>query len=63
MPVVVGRAMRNETPVFIGEMRHVEFSPYWNVPPSILHNELLPRIAEESFLSPARRHGNRANRA
>ena len=47
MPVVVGRAMRNETPVFIGEMRYVEFSPYWNVPPSILHNELLPRIAED----------------
>jgi murein L,D-transpeptidase YcbB/YkuD len=47
MAVVVGRAMRNETPVFIGEMRYVEFSPYWNVPPSILRNELLPRIARD----------------
>jgi len=44
MPVVVGRAMRTETPVFLGEMRFVEFSPYWNVPPSILRNELLPRL-------------------
>ena len=47
MPVVVGRAMRNETPVFIGEMRYVEFSPYWNVPPSILRNELLPRLDKD----------------
>jgi murein L,D-transpeptidase YcbB/YkuD len=47
MPVVVGRAMRSETPVFIGEMRYVEFSPYWNVPSSILRNELLPRLARD----------------
>jgi murein L,D-transpeptidase YcbB/YkuD len=47
MPVVVGRAMRTETPVFIGEMRYVEFSPYWNVPPNILRNELLPRLATD----------------
>jgi murein L,D-transpeptidase YcbB/YkuD len=45
MPVVVGQALRHETPVFIGEMRHLEFSPYWNVPRSILVNELLPRLA------------------
>ncbi len=47
MPVIVGRAMRTETPVFIGEMRYVEFSPYWNVPPSILRNELLPRLEKD----------------
>jgi murein L,D-transpeptidase YcbB/YkuD len=47
MPVVVGRAMRSETPVFIGDMRYVEFSPYWNVPSGILRDELLPRIAED----------------
>ena len=47
MPVVVGRAVRTETPVFIGEMRFVEFSPYWNVPPSILRNELLPLLARD----------------
>ncbi len=47
MAVVVGRAMRTETPVFIGEMRFVEFSPYWNVPPSILRNELLPLLARD----------------
>jgi murein L,D-transpeptidase YcbB/YkuD len=47
MPVVVGRAMRSETPVFIGEMRYVEFSPFWNVPRGILRNELLPRLASD----------------
>jgi L,D-transpeptidase YcbB len=47
MPVVAGRAMRNETPVFIGEMRYLEFSPYWNVPTSILRNEVLPQLIRD----------------
>lgn len=47
MPVVVGKAMRSETPVFIGEMRYVEFSPYWNVPTGILRNEILPRLTRD----------------
>ena len=47
MPVIVGQAVRNETPVFVGMMRAVEFSPYWNVPRNILHNELLPRLARD----------------
>jgi murein L,D-transpeptidase YcbB/YkuD len=47
MPIVAGRAMRTETPVFIGAMRYVEFSPYWNVPPGILRNEILPQLARD----------------
>jgi L,D-transpeptidase YcbB len=47
MPVVVGKAVRNETPVFIGTMRYVEFSPYWNVPTSILRDEILPDLAKD----------------
>lgn len=47
MAVIVGKAMRTPTPVFIGAMRHVEFNPYWNVPPSILHNELLAHVARD----------------
>jgi len=50
MPVIVGKAMRNETPVFIGTMRLVEFSPYWNVPRSILRNELLPQLMRDRSL-------------
>lgn len=46
-PVIVGRAMRTETPVFIGAMRYVEFGPYWNVPRSIARNELLPCLTRD----------------
>ncbi len=48
MAVIVGRAFATETPVFIGEMRHLEFSPYWNVPPGILRHELLPALAKDA---------------
>ena len=47
MPVIVGKAVQHETPIFIGEMRAVEFSPYWNVPRNILRNETLPRLARD----------------
>jgi murein L,D-transpeptidase YcbB/YkuD len=45
MPVIVGRIFpRNRTPVFISEMRFVVFRPYWDVPPSIVQNEMLAPI-------------------
>jgi len=44
MPVVVGRAVRTETPVFSREMTYVVFRPYWNVPPSIVRGEIVPAI-------------------
>lgn len=44
MNVIVGRALRNQTPIFDEEMREVVFRPYWNVPRSILVNEVLPAI-------------------
>ena len=47
MPVVVGRAMRTQTPVLYEEMKYVVFWPYWNVPPSILRGELIPKIAKD----------------
>lgn len=48
MEVIVGRATAAlQTPVFIGEMRSIEFSPYWNVPPSILEKELMPILARD----------------
>jgi L,D-transpeptidase YcbB len=42
--VVVGTAANN-TVIFSGTLKHVVFSPYWNVPSSILKNEILPAIA------------------
>jgi murein L,D-transpeptidase YcbB/YkuD len=47
MPVIVGKAMRGETPVFIGDMNRVEFSPYWNAPAAIARDELAPQLARD----------------
>lgn len=47
MDVIVGRALRTQTPVFADEMRYLVFRPYWNVPRSITRNETLPAIARD----------------
>lgn len=47
MGVVVGRALKTQTPVLAEQMRQVIFRPYWNVPRSIALNELLPELAED----------------
>jgi murein L,D-transpeptidase YcbB/YkuD len=44
MRVVVGKAAGHQTPVFEGDMRHVVFRPYWNVPPSIQKTELASKL-------------------
>jgi L,D-transpeptidase YcbB len=44
MRVVVGRALRTQTPVFVQDMRYVVFRPYWNVPVSIARHEILPAL-------------------
>lgn len=44
MDAIVGRALSRQTPVFVGEMREVIFRPYWNVPTSILRQEVLPKL-------------------
>lgn len=48
MKIIVGSA-RNETPtpLFVEEMRYIEFRPYWNVPPSIARKELVPRLRRD----------------
>ena len=43
MNVVVG-STQNSTVIFTGKLKHVVFSPYWNVPPSIVNKEVLPGI-------------------
>ena len=48
MPVIVGGAVsEKKTPVFIGDMRYLEFSPYWNVPPNIQKNEIVPKLKKD----------------
>ncbi|RYZ26655.1 MAG: hypothetical protein EOO10_14970 [Chitinophagaceae bacterium] len=41
--VVVG-SEKNQTAIFNDELTHVVFSPYWNVPQSIVQNEILPAV-------------------
>lgn len=43
--VVVGKIL-NKTVIFSAPMKYIVFSPYWNVPTSILKNEILPGIAK-----------------
>jgi len=44
MNVVVGKEGHNTT-MFSGDLNQVVFSPYWNVPPSIVSKEILPKLA------------------
>jgi murein L,D-transpeptidase YcbB/YkuD len=49
--VVVGTTANN-TVIFTGNLRHIVFSPYWNVPSSILKKEIQPAIARnKNYLS------------
>ncbi|WP_164730374.1 L,D-transpeptidase family protein [Pelagibacterium montanilacus] len=41
--VIVGNQTR-QTPVFSDEIRHVVTNPYWNVPPTIMREDVMPRV-------------------
>jgi murein L,D-transpeptidase YcbB/YkuD len=45
--VVVGKAI-HKTVVFSGDLKYVVFRPYWNVPRSIVVNEILPDMRKNS---------------
>ena len=47
MRVVVGKALKNQTPVLMAQMKYIEFSPYWNVPPKILKDEIMPKLGRK----------------
>ena len=46
MAVVVGDEGW-ETPVFADRIQYLEVNPYWNVPPSILREEILPAVQRD----------------
>lgn len=46
MHVVVGKPYRR-TPVFSDKMSYLVFSPYWNVPPRIAINDILPEVNKD----------------
>ncbi len=47
MNVIVGKALDTQTPLLQEWMRFIEFSPYWNVPPSIARKEIVPRLLRD----------------
>jgi murein L,D-transpeptidase YcbB/YkuD len=50
MPVVVGKEGTN-TMMFTGDLNQVVFSPYWNIPASIVQREILPAMkADPDYL-------------
>lgn len=52
MKVIVGKAFNTSTPLFDGEMKFIEFSPYWNIPYSIARSETIPHLHRDpSYLS------------
>jgi L,D-transpeptidase YcbB len=46
MKVIVGKTM-NSTPVFSDKIEYIVFSPYWNVPNSILFEEMVPKLQSD----------------
>jgi murein L,D-transpeptidase YcbB/YkuD len=51
MDIVVGKEA-NRTVIFSDELKYVVFSPYWNIPRSIVRNEILPAMNKSnSYLS------------
>lgn len=46
MRAIVGRDHRR-TPVFSDKMTYIVFSPYWNVPPGIAANDIIPAVRKD----------------
>jgi L,D-transpeptidase YcbB len=44
--VVIGKT-QTPTPIFSNKMQYVVVNPYWNIPPSIMKKEILPKLAED----------------
>ncbi|MCX7097870.1 MAG: L,D-transpeptidase family protein [Methylococcales bacterium] len=46
MRVVVGKALKNQTPILMAKMSFIDFMPYWNVPYNIVKDEILPKLVK-----------------
>jgi murein L,D-transpeptidase YcbB/YkuD len=54
MPVAVGKEGTNTT-IFSGDLNQIVFSPYWNIPVSIVRREILPKMkADPTYLKSKR---------
>lgn len=47
MKVIVGKTLDTRTPLFNEDMQYIEFSPYWNIPPSIAKRETIPKLRND----------------
>ncbi len=47
MKVVVGKSVGHATPIFVADMEYVIFRPYWNPPPSIVRDEIVPQARHD----------------
>lgn len=45
--VIVGKAYGHKSPVFEKEIQYVVFRPYWEVPPGIQRNEIVPHVQKD----------------
>ena len=48
MKVVVGKALKGQTPAFAKNMRYIVFRPYWNIPLDITRSDVIPGIRKDS---------------
>ena len=49
--MIVGKSYsRFRTPIFKGELRYLDFRPYWNIPRSITRREIAPHLDEPGYL-------------
>lgn len=46
MPVIVGKPM-SQTPIFSDSLEYLVLNPYWNVPRSIVKDEIFPKFQED----------------
>ena len=46
MNVIVGKVL-HETPIFSDRLENVVLSPYWNIPPDILREEIAPKVTSD----------------
>jgi murein L,D-transpeptidase YcbB/YkuD len=46
MNVIVGKVL-HETPIFSDKLENVVLSPYWNIPPGILKDEIAPKVMSD----------------
>lgn len=48
MRAIVGKAVGTPTPMLFEQLRYVDFRPQWNVPRSILVNEVIPNLRRDT---------------